>query len=221
MPACAAVLAVMFEIDALTTAVARGAHAAEFHVPNAFGILAIPAEFTSYSTAAAIALVALEIGALPAAAGLSAAVDATRSAVVVIALRSDADAGAAGLVIGTGIAAGSAVLMGAGKLDARAVAAGCPGGADGGTRSAMGVVGQRIEAGATAAGLTSSTGSRAIATGLLVGAEVPAPSAAVIEAGLARARLVVALGVVAAVAASIAGLANFLAGRRGVSPASG
>jgi hypothetical protein len=136
-------------------------------------------------------------------------------------LRIDADAGAAGLVIGTGVAARSAVIMGAGKLDACAVAAGCLGGADGDTRSAMGVVGQRIEAGATAAGLTSSTGSRAIATGLLVGAEIPAPSAAVIEAGLAGARLVVALGVVAAVAVSITVLANFLAGRRGVSPASG
>jgi hypothetical protein len=85
----------------------------------------------------------------------------------------------------------------------------------------MGVVGQRIEAGAIAAGLTSSTGSRAVATGILVGADVPAPSTAVIEAGLARARLIVALGVVAAVAVSIAVLANFLAGRRSASPASG
>ena len=221
LAACAAVMPVALEIDALATAVGCGAHAAEFHVPNAFGVLANPAEFAPYSTGAAVAPVALEIGALPAAAGLSGAVDTTRSAVVVIALRIDADAGAAGLVVGTGIAAGSAVIMVAGKLDARAVAAGCLGGADGGTRSAMGVVGQRIEAGATAAGLTSSAGSRAIATGLLVGAEVPALSAAVIEAGLARALLVLALGVVTAVSVSIAVLANYLAGRRGVSPASG
>jgi hypothetical protein len=111
--------------------------------------------------------------------------------------------------------------MVAGKLGARAIAAGFHSGADGGTRSAMGVVGQRIEAGATAAGLTRSAGSRAIAAVVLVVAEVLAPAAALIEATLACTLLVVALGVVTAVSVTVAGLANFLAGRGGMTPASG
>jgi hypothetical protein len=86
IPACAAVLSVALEVDALAAAVGRGAQAAELHVPNAFGVLTDPAEIAAYSTAAAVAPVALEIGALPAAAGLPGAVDPTRSAVVLIGL---------------------------------------------------------------------------------------------------------------------------------------
>jgi hypothetical protein len=220
MPACAAVLPVALEIDALAAAVSRSAHAAELHVPNAFGVLTDPAEIAAYSTAAAVAPVALEIGALPAAAGLPGAVDPTCSAVVLIALQIDAGAVATGFSVAAGIAASSTVIMVAGKRDARAVTAGLLAGANGVTRSAVVVVGQRIDARAAAAGLASGARSGAGTAVLLVVAEVPASAAALIETTLARARCVPALCMVTAVSVPVAVLANFLAGGRGVLPAS-
>jgi hypothetical protein len=55
MAAYPAVLPVTLEVDALAAAVGCGAHAAEFHVPHAFGVLTDPAEIASRSATAAVA----------------------------------------------------------------------------------------------------------------------------------------------------------------------